>query len=565
VRASSKTPNGAELLTILGTEFHVERRESYYKAQFIDLDGKRQVILIGRELFTYPSKVVAQLLKANATLPDDPNAAVKVVKRALANRSKKSRRITIRAGWHESSFVYPGETFGPLAGVLEHVGVDEIDPALGLKKGTPEGWREGLRKAFEASDYLIFAASVAFSGRLFELAGEQEGTIFHFQPQDSPAALADFKTKSSSGKTLSARCANSTIGRARKTDLVSFAVTARALEDYCFTHHHLFAALDEEGRALVSTGKHIKPSQLPYQVTSGRGTLYSKKATRDPEFRNLTWLLPVITTGEKPLDDPKSQRVRAEGAQVRMAPIPVPPGAVGGIINRLGGTRDEIVRRAHVLARKVEKTLDENYGVAMPAYLKLLVPRRSSLKRYVRRTIDSFVKWVRADSDPWERRLAEKFGIVLAAAILASKFGIAPWAEKRAANAVRTIYRLSRAALASVTEASDALAGRLRKALAAGRFPQLDKGAAIKPEDAAIAWGVTRKLTTHGQVVLITLHRLQRILKPRTIASAVVSELTNRGILIESRDGKTAHEIMMRGLHGSTRRRYVALKLGALL
>jgi hypothetical protein len=230
-------------------------------------------------------------------------------------------------------------------------------------------------------------------------------------------------------------------------------VTARALEDYCFTHHHLFAALDEEGRALVSTGKHIKPSQLPYQVTSGRGTLYSKKATRDSEFRNLTWLLPVITTGEKPLDDPKSQRVRAEGAQVRMAPIPVPPGAVGGIINRLGGTRDEIVRRAHVLARKVKKTLDENYGVAMPAYLKLLVPRRSSLKRYVRRTIDNFVKWA-------------------------------------------------------------------------------------------------RKLTTHGQVVLITLHRLQRIIKPRTIASAVVSELTNRGILIKSRDGETAHEIMIRGLHG---------------
>ena len=58
-----KTPNGAELLTIFGTEFHVERRKSYYKAQFIDLDGKRQVILIGRELFTYPSKVVAQLLE----------------------------------------------------------------------------------------------------------------------------------------------------------------------------------------------------------------------------------------------------------------------------------------------------------------------------------------------------------------------------------------------------------------------------------------------------------------------------------------------------------------------
>ena len=32
---------------------------------------------------------------------------------------------------------------------------------------------------------LIFAASVAFSGPLFDLAGEQEGVVFHFQPQNS--------------------------------------------------------------------------------------------------------------------------------------------------------------------------------------------------------------------------------------------------------------------------------------------------------------------------------------------------------------------------------------------
>ena len=84
-------------------------------------------------------------------------------------------------------FVYPGETFGRLAGKLEHEGADEIDPALGLRFGSSEGWSEGLRNAFAASDYLIFAASVAFSGPLFELAGEHEGIIFHFQPEDSAA------------------------------------------------------------------------------------------------------------------------------------------------------------------------------------------------------------------------------------------------------------------------------------------------------------------------------------------------------------------------------------------
>jgi hypothetical protein len=57
----------------------------------------------------------------------------------------------------------------------------------------------------------------------------------------------------------------------------------------------------------------------------------------------------------------------------------------------------------------------------------------------------------------------------------------------------------------------------------------------MKPKVAAIAWGVTRKLTTHGQVVLISLQRLQRSIQPRTIASAVVAELAKRGILIKVR------------------------------
>ncbi len=110
-----------------------------------------------------------------------------------------------------------------------------------------------------------------------------------------------------------------------------------------------------------------------------------------------------------------------------MAPIPVPPGAAGGIFNRLTGSSGEIVRQAHLLAPEVEKTLGANFGVAMPAYLRKLMQRRSSLRRLIRLIMEKFVAMVRAESDPWERRLAEKFGIVLAGAILASEFGIAPW------------------------------------------------------------------------------------------------------------------------------------------
>jgi putative DNA primase/helicase len=560
-----KKPTGNQTLAIVATEFHMERRESYYKVRFRDLDGQKQNILIGRELFTTPPRVVAELLKANADLPDNPKTAVELVKQAVATRSKRSRRITIRTGWHDTSFVYLGETFGPLAGKLKHEDTSPIDPALGLKRGSLRAWREGLTNSFRYSDYLIFAASVAFSGPLFDLAGEQEGVVFHFQPQNSAPQNKESKAKSSSGKTLAARVAVSTIGRPKKTDLISFAVTERGLEDYCYSHSNLIGALDEEGRALSGTGKHIKPSQLPYQLTSGRGTYRSQKAIRDPDLQNLTWLLPFISTGEKPLDDPKNESARMEGAQVRMAPIPVPAGADGGIFNRLDGSREAIVEKGHLLVREVEETLVENYGVVMPAYLRKLVPQRSSLAPRVRRIMDKFVEKVGANSDPWERRFAEKFGIVLAGAIFASEFGVAPWTTGRAWSAGRTIYRRSRAALASVSETTDALVCKIRKALTTDRFPWLDKGQIIKPEHAGRALGVTRKLATHGPTVLIALPQLKGLIKPCATSSAVLADLAKRGILIKSPEGKSTRETMIRGLNGSKRRRYVALKLSALM
>jgi putative DNA primase/helicase len=267
---------------------------------------------------------------------------------------------------------------------------------------------------------------------------------------------------------------------------------------------------------------------------------------------------------EKPLDDPKNESARMEGAQVRMAPIPVPPGADGGIINRLDGSREKIVE-AHLLVREVEATLAENYGVAMPAYLEKLWPQRSSLAPRVPRIIDNFVKRVGAASEPWERRFAEKFGIVLAGAIFASEFGVAPWTKKRAWSAVRAIYRRSRAALASAGEMTDALVSKIRKALTAGRFPRLDKGQLMKPEHAGRALGVTRKLATHGPTLLITLEQLKGLIRPRVTSSAVLADLKKRGILIQSTDGKSTRETMIRGLNGSKRRRYVALKLSALM
>ena len=87
----------------------------------------------------------------------------------------------------------------------------------------------------------------------------------------------------------------------------------------------------------------------------------------------------------------------------------------------------------------------------------------------------------------------------------------------------------------------------------------------MRPEHAGRALGVTRKLAKHGPALLINLTQLKGLIRPRATSSAVLAELAKRGILIQSPEGKSTRETMIRGLNGSKRRRYVALKLGALM
>ncbi len=79
--------------------------------------------------------------------------------------------------------------------------------------------------------------------------------------------------------------------------------------------------------------------------------------------------------------------------------------------------------------------------------------------------ISDFVRDVGAAGNIWEKRYAEKFGIVLAAATLLARFDIAPWTEARAVTAVTNLYNASRNLTVSVPQATDALLDHVRKAV----------------------------------------------------------------------------------------------------
>ena len=338
---------------------------------------------------------------------------------------------------------------------------------------------------------------------------------------------------------------------------MTFAATDRAVEDYCYAHNHLLGVFDEEGRGL-STVNNVKQAALPYLVTSGVGKLRSKKAMQDADLQNLRWALQVLSTGENPLDDPTKQARRPEGAQVRMIPIPVPPGGkeesstVSRALTRQG------VESAGNLQAVSRRQSESNFGVIMPEYLQKLVPERPKLGSRVRKLTDTFVEKMHAEQDPWERRFAEKFGIVFAAAILLSEFGVAPWTKRRARIAITAIYKRARGASASADEAADALVRKLRKLVKKGkRFPKIKKGQALPPAKASSAWGAIVSQPDVGRVVACPHSRVESLVNPSAITQAVLRKLSSRGLVKKESNGKLTRQVMIKGITGKKRPRYV--------
>jgi Domain of unknown function (DUF927) len=349
--AALERMKGTHPLHIARTIINVDTHETFYEIQYRDIEGQPRELNLPRELFQRPSKVVEQLLKVGAALADDQKAAIEIIKSAVKTKADVILRVTERSGWYEQqTFVYPGETVGKLAGQIIYQAPRALDPALGLRAGSLEAWREGLREPCQYSDYLIIGIGHKASNALLELIGEDESCVLHLHgtKSDSPE-----KRASSSGKTLLTRVAASMTGRCRTNDLITFAISEAAVCDLCFARNNLGVELDEEGRAVGSgRGPRVDSDQLSYLITSGRGSVRSNHATRHAELKNRTWLSNATTSGETQLDANSKRQAPTEGSQARMIGEPVPPGARGGIYNRVKERGKKRAQRCKQLAAK---------------------------------------------------------------------------------------------------------------------------------------------------------------------------------------------------------------------
>lgn len=429
----------------------------------------------------------------------DRTQARQKIEHALAQRNWPVVKVTSRTGWSDPEhFVLPHRTLGPPEGAVAFakVGSRPTAPAC----GDLQGWRQGLRAPCRASSYLTFASALAMAGSLLDPLGQSEGAIFQLTG------------KSSTGKTLALRVAQSAMGSADISRVLTHDVTDRGLEEHLAAANHGLLCIDELGR-LKGTPKakreHVK--HLPHLLASGIGRVRSTTVESEHLDRK-TYHLLGLSTGELALE---SYGEREEGERVRYPDIHVPPCSLNGIFDRLAEDQD-----AKALAAQAEETIRMNHGVAYEAFIEQLVLDRAAATIEAKTHMEHFLAKAAPDATSWEHRFALKFALVYAAAALASEWKILPFGINHARKSILRLHNKARIEARTVEEAKLALTQWLAKNAGTKHFPILKKGEPI-PSGTRV-WGGPQAQGRHHDAGRITgrVEEAHQARAARTISSA---------------------------------------------
>jgi len=148
----------------------------------------------------------------------------------------------------------------------------------------------------------------------------------------------------------------------------------------------------------------------------------------------------VLSSGERAVSQQitggKGSAHMPGGVAVRMIDLPIEY-APGESFEDIGDHRD-----AGHLAERLNTIAKSNYGTAGPAFVQYLVDTSEETLELEQKSCDWFVDQLIGDGyDPQVRRVAQRFGVIGAAGVIAMKAGILPWDKQSIINAVETCFK----------------------------------------------------------------------------------------------------------------------------
>lgn len=392
--------------------------------EFADPDGVPHRIIIPRTLLAGTGEPARALVHAHG---GEVSTAAEGQRRwkdyLLKSRPKARARITTKTGWHPGgTFVLPARTFGPPGHEPVIFQADGAEPPNFATAGTLQDWRDHVGALAVGNSRLEFCFSMAFSGPLLEVTGDESGG-FHLRGKEFDA--------SSSGKTTTERATISILGP--PTLLRRWRSTANALEGTAESFNSLLLVLDELSQLDAREG-----SQTIYALGNGQG---KARLGRGGDLKPAkSWNLLFLSSGEISLEEhlKSADKQYKQGLGARFVEIPADAGAGLGCFENLHGSPN-----AGAFARRLQTSASMFYGTPLVHWLDWLTTHQEDVAARIpdwRAACLSQMLAEHAQPSGLVRRVADRFALVAIAGELAREAGILPWAKGTAWHAAQRLF-----------------------------------------------------------------------------------------------------------------------------
>lgn len=384
--------------------------------QWVEIEYKGKVALLEYREFAAEHRGIWTRLADRGLIIVAKAAKASILQQVEELEDFTDKVIFARPGWCEGQFANAsGRVFSP-KGTQRGAVAFTPNSAKCSKQGNHAGWMAQVGSQLVGHPIPSFFVMACFAAPMLELSGRTDNVGFELAGEGGK------------GKSTTQRLMASVVGPAMERDrgyITSFRMTAAALERSMQWHSDMPFIIDEAnlfGRGDGNGGYKAQMQAFGFQMGGGM----TKGRYENPQQESYRFVF--VTSANEPFNEllDETHRDIANAATDRLMSISVPEGNAG-VFGPLPSGFESY--RQFTLA--LESAMSQQYGTAMPKFLRELVTQRhgdeDGLKAKIWRHIDAFKREVGAnDNGGSGPRVAEAFGLVYAAGLFARRFRILP-------------------------------------------------------------------------------------------------------------------------------------------
>ncbi len=396
------------------------------KVELFGVKGKRKryvlVVIGGLECLTpyedwhgNGNDATNKLRQAGVTIV----GSMQEIKAAVAQLKQwRPARVADAPGWTPRGFAQPNGEVLIEPGDRQQLRAFVPDREMLERRGSLESWQKQVAEPLADHKVASFFMMVIFAPALLRLTDRTDNFGFELA---GPAGRGK-----STMQLLMASAAGPAIGSDGATYWRTCNSTMNALESTMSLFNDMPLILDEAGLVQGSGGADDRAREMrdmAFRLAQGR------VKHRFGEQAGRTYRLVYVLSTNRPIASLLSSAHAAEAEAIadRLMTIPLTIERQFGIFDRL----PKGVASTSAFADALKRGAAENYGHALTAYLQYLVRCRhgnaKGLRRWIARRVGRFVKAADANGgDGSQRRVADAFGLVYVAGLLAKRARVLP-------------------------------------------------------------------------------------------------------------------------------------------